>query len=250
MSDQAELAVVRQEAAEVAVAEPSRGQIMLAIAKSGVTKENAEAFKILAELQYKDEDRNAEKDFNRAFVLMQAEIPKIKATKPVPNDDGSTRYTYATFEEVDKQARPICQKFGFSYSFSEGQSEQGKVTKICTLFHIGGHKRSNPYSVRIGAGPPKTSDSQKDGSAHSYAKRGALCDCLAIVVEGMDNDARIEGSPITRNQAADLRKRVQATGSDEVDFLKYAGAKSYEEIASSKLGLLDRALKKKENTTK
>lgn len=247
MSDQSELAVVRQEAMPI---EPTRGQIMMAIAKSGVTKDNAEAMRVLAELQYRDEDRRAEMEFNKAFVLMQAEIPKIRATKPVPNDDGSTRYAYAPFEEIDKQARPICQKFGFSYSFCEGQSEAGKVTKVITLFHIGGHKRSNSYSVRIGAGPPKTSDSQKDGSAHTYAKRGALCDCLAIVVEGLDNDARIEGSPITKDQAAELRKRVQSTGSDEADFLKYAGAKTYEEIASSKLGILDRALKKKENTTK
>lgn len=248
MSDQTELAVVRQEPAAVAQAEPSLGQMMQAIIQSGVTKENAEVLKTFAELQERAEDRSAKREFFKAFAQMQAKIPTIKATKEVPNKDGSLRYTYAPFEEIDEQARPICLEFGFSYSFAEAQADPGKIKKVCILCHIGGHSRENSYTVAIGNGPPDTSASQKDGSAHTFAKRGALCDALCIRVKGQDNDARLEGGTITKDQAADLRTRVQATGSDEADFLKYATAKTFEQIPSGKYAMLDRALRKKEST--
>ena len=116
--------------------------------------------------------------------------------------------------------------------------------------HRGGHERSNPYSVRIGSGPPGCSESQADGSAHSYAKRGALCDALNIVVHGIDNDARMEGGKVTAEQAEELERRAQLTNSNIAAFLKLAGATKFAEIPATKYDLLDDMLKRKESKSR
>lgn len=220
--------------------------MMQAMIAKGITHENVAAFTELVKLSEHMEDRDAKRDFNRDFIELQREIPRIKATRMIPDRNGNVRSTFAPFEEIDGQARPICLRHGFTYAFSEGAFISGKVTKICTLFHVMGAERSNPYSVRIGQGPPGCSESQADGSAHSYAKRGALCDCLNIVVVGMDNDARLEGAPITEAQAEELELRVKMTDSNVVAFLKLADAPDFKSIASSKYDTLNQLLQVKE----
>lgn len=215
----------------------------------GVTPENVAAFGELVKLRERMEARNAEKQFNIAFSAMQAEIKKVQAIRPVPAKDGSIKYKVAPLEDIDSQARPIYQKHGFSVSFSEGADKPGKVTKLCILSHISGHKRENSFTLRVGSGPYGASESQADAAAHSAAKRGALCDALNIIIGHQEDDARIEGAPITAEQAAELRERVRQTASDEKAFLKYAGAKTYEEIPSTAYSRLDASLKRKERTT-
>lgn len=225
---------------------PSVGEMLQGVIASGVTKENVEAIKEMVGLYERMQDREAEKEFAKAFVELQKEIPQVQATKGVPNNDGSIRYKFAPFEEIDYQVRAMCLRHGFTYHFSEGESKDGKLTKICTLQHTGGHKRSNPFSVRIGKGPPGCSESQADGSAHSYAKRGALCDALCIVVSHQDDDARNEGGTITPEQAEELARRVAETNSNRAAFLKLAGANDFASIPALKYDVLDQLLTRKE----
>jgi len=234
---------------QLPVAAPTVAHMLQAVLDRGVTAENVAAVDKLCLLLERMQEKEAERQFAEAFVKLQSEIPRIQATKSVPNKDGSVRYTFAPFEEVDAQARPICLRNGFSYSFAEGESGPGKLTKIFRLQHVGGHSRSNNYSVRIGHGPPGCSESQADGAAHSYCKRGAMCDGLCIVVKGQDNDARIEGGTITADQATSLRDRVRATASNETAFLKFAGADSFETISATKYAMLDQNLRRKEKVS-
>jgi len=216
------------------------------VIERGVTSENVAALRELVALK-KDMDKDAAvKAFAADFIAMMQEMPKIQATKIIPNRDGSMRSSFAPFEEIDTQLRPIAMRHGFTYSFSEGTFQQGKVTKICTVLHKGGHERSNPFSVRIGSGPPGCSEAQADGAAHSYAKRGALCDAFNIIVHGIDNDARLEGAPVSKTVAFELERRVKETNSNVAAFLKLAGAATFEEIPESKYSILDQLLAKKE----
>ena len=98
--------------------------------------------------------------------------------------------------------------------------------------------------MRAGAGPYGATETQADGAAMTYAKRYALCNALNITVE-KDTDARNEGSPISAEQAQTLREMVKDTRSDETAFLKFAGAKSYEEIGNARYADLFAALQKK-----
>jgi len=77
---------------------------------------------------------------------------------------------------------------------------------------------------------------QGDGGADSFAKRYALCSALNIVVDtDFENDAKQVGSPVTQEQADELRRDVKETKSNEGNFLKWCGVPTYEEIPESML---------------
>jgi len=243
MSDSKELAAVGQQLP--AKQSPTVGDMLHAVIERGVTGENVAAVAELAKLWKQTQEWDAEKRFVEAFVALQADVPKVQATKAVPNNDGTVRYKFAPFEDLMEQVQPMLQRHGFTVSFSS-RVDAGRIISTCILQHVGGHKRLNEFAVRIGSGPPKATEAQADGAAATYAKRFALTEALNIVVGHLDDDARNEGSTITPEQAAALAKRVVATGSNAEAFLKYAGAADYESIAAVKYPLLDELLKKKE----
>ena len=223
---------------------PTVAEMLGAVIERGVTEQNVAAVREIVALYERVQMRDAEKEFAQAFVALQSEMPRVKAVKAVPNNDGTARYRYAPYEEIMEQVAPMLKTHGFTVTFSTEYTD-GRIVKICTLQHTGGHSRTNKFAVRIGQGPPRATEAQADGSAGTYAKRGVLCDALNIVIDH-DDDARADGDNITDDQAAELRARVLATKSNEAKFLKFAGSKNYSEIASTKYPILNEFLSRKE----
>ncbi len=244
-----ELTKVEPQALDVARPAPSVGDMLQAVIEKGVTAENVGAVEKIVQLYERMQEKAAEREFATAFVALQADIPNVVATKAVPNNDGGVRYKFAPFEDIMRQVGPMLQRHGFTVSFSN-RYEGARLIETCTLQHTGGHKRSNDFAVRIGSGPPKATESQADGAAATYAKRFALTDALNIVVAHLDNDARAEGAPVTKEQAFELERRVAETNSDREKFLKFAMSKSFAEIASVKFDMLDQYLSVKERRGK
>lgn len=234
-------------AVETVRPQPTVADMMQAIIDKGVTADNVAAMGELVKLYERMEDKKAEKEFAAAFVRLQAETRVIKATKAVPNNDGTTRYCFAPFEEIMEAVGPLLERHGFTVAFSTDYAE-ARLIKICHLTHTGGHTRENKFAVRVGKGPPGSSEAQGDGAASTYAKRFALCDALNIVID-KDSDARAEGGPITQEQAEELSRRLQMVNGDRVKFLAFAGAKSFAEIPAVKYAILDEFLRKKKNRT-
>lgn len=209
-----------------------------------VTPQSVEVLKGMMDLYERNEARQAERDFNAAFAKLQSEVPKIMATKPVPNKDGSLRYKFAPYEEILAAVQPILTGNGFSVSFNS-RFDNGRMISVCTLRHISGHSQANEFAVRIGGGPPGATETQADGAAKTYAKRGAFCDALNIAIDH-DDDARAQGKPIGKALAEDLQARVKACGVNEEDFLKFAGAANFESISDDRFERLDEMLTRKE----
>lgn len=246
MKEQQELVHIKSES--VSVQEPSVADMIQAVIQKGVTAESVAVMESLVGLYERMDARKAEKAFTAAFNALQAEIPHVVAHKPVPNKDGTIRYTFAPFEDIMEQLQSPLQKHGFTVSFTtkfDGGSGVVRLIKTCILTHTGGHSRSTEFAVRVGGGPPGASECQADGAASTYAKRFALCDALNIVID-KDTDARAEGRPITPEQAEELERRVALTNSDKAAFLKFAGAATFAEIMSSKYDMLDQTLRRKE----
>lgn len=230
---------------------PSVGAMLQAIIDKGVTGENVAAMKELVGLYERMEDRNAERAFAQAFTALQAELKAVQATRAVPNNDGTTRYKFAPFEEIMEQVRPSLEKHGFSVSFSTDYADN-RLVKSCTLQHVGGHSRTNKFAVRIGSGPPKASECQADGAASTYAKRFALCDSLNIQIDH-DVDAAAEGAYVTEDQAFELHRRVVETNSNMGAFLKFCGVESarpcledFVRIPANRYAAADEMLSRKE----
>lgn len=226
------------------------GAILNAITDKEITEQSVAALEKLVGVYERMEDRRSEQLFAEAKAALQAELPQVAATRIIPSKDGTVRSTFASFEDIMAAVQPCLNKHGFSVSFDIDASDDGKrLQATCLLMHAGGHCKSNKFAVRIGNGPPGCSEAQADGAARSYARRGALCDSLNIVVDH-DSDARSEGGTITQEQAEDLRARLKAVSGNEAGFLKFAGADSFEEIRTGRYGSVDAQLALKERTTK
>jgi len=212
--------------------EPSVALMLQTFIEKGITAESVGAFSQLCELKERMDAKQAEREFAADFLALKKALPAVRAMKPVMNKDALSGPAMA---------------HGFTYSFSEGEAQAGKVTKVCTVTHKGGHSKSNSFTVRIGSGPPGSSESQSDGAAHSYAKRGALCDAFGIIVEKDTDgdDARTLGAYITQEQADELREMCDDVNANRVKFLAFAQADSFEHIHAAKLESLKSELMRK-----
>lgn len=232
---------------QLAAQEPSIAGMLQTFIEKGVTSENVAALGQLLALKERMDERQSERDFAADFIALQKDMPKVKATKAVPGNDGGVRYRFAPYEEIMDQIQPSLERYGFAVTFgSKTEGTPPRIISTCTLIHKGGHSRSNDFGVRIGSGPPKASEAQADGAAATYAKRFALCNALNIRVEGIDDDARTIGEPITDVQAKELRDRLKATKGDEAKFLAFAGAAHFEAIPSTKWDALCSVLEQRE----
>lgn len=239
---------------------PSIAALLEGVAKGGVTSDNVAAVREIVAI-YKDmEATNNRKAFTADMIRLKERLKKnpIKATKSVPNNDGTPRYTFAPLEEVHEKLEPLALEHGFTYTFSEVPSaDPSRITEACTVDHVGGHSKTNNYTVRVGS-IPKATDTQNDGGAHSYAKRQALLSAFGIVSE-KDNDAgdnpRDIGHPITEEQAAELERRCLATKTNRRNFLDFLDVDvdkggSFKDIMSSRFADADAELKDRESKLK
>jgi ERF superfamily len=230
--------LVTQQAQQSAMvrAEPlSIQQVFAAVLEKNISADQLQVAKQLLAM-------DAERQFNIAFSALQSELPTIVAKTIIPN-----RGKYERFEDVMEAVRPALNNNGFSVSFSN-EWKDNRITESCHLSHIGGHSRTNSFTVRVGKADTET---QADCKAATTAKRNALLNALNIVIrqdalQNEDDDPRLEGSPITKEQADELERRVKETNSDEKTFLKLAGSANYRDILSGKYSVLDEMLRLKE----
>lgn len=236
-----------QELATIQPPPPSTLSLIEGVLKTGLTADSVGVVERLVALKEREDKANAEREFARAFALLQTETPKIQAQKIVPGStEGSVRYKFAPYEDIIRAVRPLLSKYGFAITYDQDIDDK-RVIVTCTLMHTGGHSRSNKFACRIGSGPPKASEAQGDGAATTFAKRYALCAALGITIESDDTDGRNEGdgTTITREQAADLRLRCEETGADMTKFCKWLGVTSFDDIKAVDWERADAQLRKR-----
>lgn len=226
------------------------GLMLEKLVSAGVGAENVAALEKLVGLYERNQAKNAEQEFARAFAELQKDMPKIQATRAVPNKDGTERYRFAPFEEIMREAQPFLSSHGFAISFNT-KWDGPRIVVSCKLLHSGGHSQTNEFAARVGDGPPGSNAAQADGAVKTLAKRNALCDALNIVVERDTDgdDARIEGDVITPAQAKEILDLIEATGTDKAKLLAFAKADTVVDIRQAHFqevfGLLEKKLKKK-----
>lgn len=219
--------------------EPSTGQLLRLIIEKGITGDNVGVIERLIALQERRDAKDAEKAFAVAFHDLQQAMPPIQAVEAVPDKQGNVKYYFAPYSHIMAEVGPLLLKHGFSVMF-DSEFKEARFVMRCTLIHVGGHSKTTTQYMRVSA-PYGANDSQADGATTTMAKRYALCSALNIVIDH-DTDARNEGEPISFEQAQTLRELVHETKSNEVLFLKYAGAEKYEEIGSARYQELFRQL--------
>lgn len=224
-------------------AQPSTAQLIGAVIDRGITADSVNVVERLVALRRDEQAHEAEREFVRDFVALQADIPAMEASKAVKNNDGTHRYNFAPFEEIMKEVKPLLHRHNFAVTF-DNETVDGRVIVTCTLMHVSGHSRKNRHGARIGKGPPGSSEAQAEGAASSYAKRFALCSALNITIE-TDTDARDVSDNITAEEAEELQAGVEETGIDAPKFLAWLKASEFTNIPSNRLEEAREQIKKR-----
>lgn len=146
----------------------------------------------------------AKESYFMALSLFQAACPPIEKTKKVYDKHGTYRYSYAPLDAIIAQVKDPLKNFGLSYTLDTEQPED-KMTAICSLHHIDGHTETTRITMPIDHSA-YMNDTQKVGSALTYAKRYAFCNATGIMTADTDDDANTEGVQISSDGAAMLAK--------------------------------------------
>jgi len=227
MTEGTAIALAEPESREIATAAPVGGLLptIVQLAKDpGVDVQKLDA---LLRMQERMEGRQAEREFIAAFSRLSARLPRVKKSGVIDlgaDNKGKARGSipFARWEDIDKVIRPLMVDEGFTLSFDSAprQGEGGGLIVTGTLMHRDGHTRTASMPLALDAGPGRN-NLQAMGSSLSYGKRYCAEMLLNIVREGEDDDGKLGGTKfVTTEQAAEIRKYLEGTKTDEETFLR------------------------------
>ena len=200
----------------------------------------------LLEMKRTEEERMAEREFNRSLVKFQRDCPQIAKDKEGHNA------RYASYEGIRRAVDPILAANGFAVTFGALNVEDGKATMTGTLRHDDGHSHTETVNLPVDA-QMRANDTQKGGSAASYCQRYLLRAMLGLVFTDEDDDGQAAGTAtVTEDQAQELRELTdQVEDYKQLErFYQWLQVESVEAVPARKFEpareALDRIIKKQE----
>lgn len=205
-------------------------------------KVDPESLEKLLNIKQQWEADEARKAFARAMASFQARCPIIKKAREVQGKKMS--YYYAGFDDIMRKIRTLLSETGLSITFSCDASTDQSIHIVATILHRDGHFIESKFNCPI---PDMyVNDSQRAGSALSYAKRYALCAALNIVVSDEDDDGD-RANTINIAQMEALQTWIKESDADVVKFCQNYHIQSLDELPAHKFehakGLLQKKIK-------
>lgn len=140
----------------------------------------------LLDLQDRVLERQAKAAFALAKKTFQAECPFIN--RNCHAEFSGLSYDYANLEHIIKTIRPLLDRCGFTYSFTQ-KTDGAILTVTCILEHEAGHEESRDFSAPWAQKSGAVSEMQKYAMATTFCERYALCLALGLPI-GKDSDGR------------------------------------------------------------
>lgn len=239
--------IVKQEDALPVVSEsPSLGNMMQMLAASNL---DAEQMKVMQDMFYKHEDREARKAFERAIMEFKKNPPKIVKDLIVDftNQKGHrTYYKHAGLAQVNEKINAALSQHGLATRWRT-KIDGSNVHVTCVLSHEMGHQEETSLFAS-----PDTSGGkngiQAIGSTTTYLQRYTLLAAVGLAPDIEDNDANTNPdrvSAIDEKQLADLEKMIKETASDEVALCKFANVSELSELTKESYRQVMDLLRKK-----
>jgi hypothetical protein len=177
--------------------------------------------------------------FLSAFAGLQSSLPAV-ARKGTGNNG-----KYARFEDFIEAIRPLLTEYGFSlrHDITTRATEQ-RVTITAILGHRDGHEERTSIDLPFDDSGRKT-PVHALASSISYGKRYTGFAITGVASENEDDDGKAAGAgdtgeTINEQQEAALKKRIEAVGSDIIEFCTYF---KLDKISDLKVADIDRANK-------
>lgn len=196
----------------------------------------------LVTLYERMEAGRALREYAAAIRGFQKECPIVRKTR-----EYAPGREYAPLPTIMREVQPYLDKHDLSITGDVIQDTDGLLTVKTTIWHTAGHRETTTVTVPIDR-KSSMNDSQRVGSAISYARRYGLCLALGILT-GTDDDGLAAGGGaggcITEQQAADLEALITEYGLDRARFLAYMKVDQLANIPASKYGVAVDALRAK-----
>ena len=173
-----------------------------------------EKMKVLKEMVYEFEDREAEKMYSADMALCQGEIEPV-ARNAVNTQTGNS--TYAKLDAICKAIAPIYSRHGFSVNSKTGESKkENYFLIITTIRHKGGHNEVITLDWPIDnagmAGKINKTIIHGSSSTIIYARRVSICMGFNVATtEDSDGNPILDQKEITSNTiTTDQVKELEA----------------------------------------
>lgn len=215
------------------------GSMLVMIEKLAANSDvNVQALQAMLDMQFKLEERAAERAFNEALARVTFGMPRIgkhgTIDLGVDKTNGKARgaIPFARWEDMDTIIRPRLEAEGFTLSFNSAprQGDGGGAVVSGTLLHRDGHSRTVSIPLPLDAGPGRN-NLQAMGSTLSYGKRYCTEMLLNLVREGADDDGLSGGTRyITAKQVEEITALIKITSTDSARFCQVYDIRSIEEM--------------------
>lgn len=207
--------------------EPSIAAMLQAAIAAGMAPD---ALEKMVGLYERMDARRAERAYAEALCEFQRRCPKLDLNKTVFNKDGRTvRYKYATLDHIMATLRPVLDECGFSVSW-DSRIEGGSVHATAIVRHKAGHSTRTEFSAPIER-DAYMNDSQKAGSAMSFAARYAVRLAFGLTPGDVDDDAgAANAKPIDEEKVANIEGLLDEVSADKPKFLRFMGVSAVSEI--------------------
>lgn len=186
---------------------------------------DADKLKLIMEQLHKQQDREAEAQFNKAMLDCQMELPTI-----IKDSKGDKGIQYAKLEKIMARCMPIIQKHGFAPSWSTEDSPIPDHYRIvCLLSHSpSGFTRRYQWDLtndsKGAKGEPNKTPVQGFGSSMSYGQRYGFRMMFNLILAGEDNDGAAQKAKahfLNEKEIGDITALMKAKQISLDDTLKW-----------------------------
>ena len=258
-ADRASLAA-RQLEQQVGQLAPARDadQTLLDVIARAASDPNTDVDKLerLMALYERHLEREAKSQYTAALAVMQPLLPEISEHGSIKGRDGQVQSTYALWEDIQQQIKPVLAAHGFALTFSIGRDE-GQISITGKLSHKGGHVEETTLPLPLDTSGSKNAV-QAYGSSTSYGMRYTARALLNLTSRGEDDDGVAGGTKLispgeleSLNQLialakADVKKFCIFLKIDELDLLPAARYRQAERALQDAIAARKKRQKPKE----
>ncbi len=177
---------------------------------------DVEKLERLFDLAERYEQKQARAAFAAALSQFQAACPPIVESKLATvtmQSGGAYTYSYADLDIIMRTIRPLLGECGLSVRYDAEVSDDGRrIRSTCYVMHASGHQETTTFVVPVDEAM-KVNDSQKMGSANSYACRYNVVNALGLTTGEDDDGGSLYGSEAKQQDIS----KPQPPKRDDVD---------------------------------
>lgn len=232
--------------AEIAIAAQPTADAWLQTMKELAPVVGIEGLRELMTMRREEQGRLAEREFNTAMALAQAELEPVTRNQK----NKQTGNSYADLAAIAEAAMPVIHAHGFFAVTSEFQSQKPDHLGVALdVGHRGGHSRRYEFNIPWDGAGLKGNANKTPTHAYAstlaYGERYAKCKVFGISTKDDDGNAagKVGDEPVTDVQAGLIKSLIVETDADLGRFLNYFGIGNVEDMPAKRYQEAERLLK-------